>query len=75
MPYPRFLFFNLFGGLLWASGVVTAGYYLGEAADGYLLPIVLAIILVSVAPPAMHVLKDYLAHRRAHAADVPHIKA
>ncbi|MEW6580625.1 MAG: VTT domain-containing protein [Chloroflexota bacterium] len=75
MHYPRFLFFNLFGGLLWAVGVVSAGYYLGEAADGYLLPIVLAIILVSVAPPAFHVLKDYLAHRRARAADVPHIEA
>ncbi len=75
MHYPRFLFFNFFGGLLWAVGVVSAGYYLGEAADGYLLPIVLAIILVSVAPPAFHVLKDYLAHRRARAADVPHIEA
>jgi membrane-associated protein len=75
MHYPRFLFFNVFGGLLWATGVVTAGYYLGEAADGYLMPIVLAIIVVSVTPPALHVLKDYLAQRRARAADVPHIEA
>ncbi|MCL4238095.1 MAG: VTT domain-containing protein [Anaerolineae bacterium] len=75
MHYPRFLFFNVIGGLLWAVGVVSAGYYLGEAADGYLLPIVLAIILVSVTPPAIHVLKDYLARRRARVADVPHIEA
>ncbi|MCZ7540674.1 MAG: VTT domain-containing protein [Anaerolineae bacterium] len=68
MHYPRFLSFNVIGGLLWAVGIVSAGYYLGEAADGYLLPIVLAIIFVSVAPPVLHVLKDYLAQRRARKA-------
>jgi len=62
------------GGLFWATGVVSAGYYLGEAADGYLMPIVVAIILVSVAPPALHVLKEYLAQRRARATDVPNIE-
>jgi len=74
MHYPRFLSFNVIGGLFWATGVVSAGYYLGEAADGYLMPIVVAIILVSVAPPALHVLKEYLAQRRARATDVPNIE-
>jgi len=74
MHYPRFLSFNVIGGLFWATGVVSAGYYLGEAADGYLMPIVGAIILVSVAPPALHVLKEYLAQRRARATDVPNIE-
>ncbi len=74
MHYPRFLFFNLFGGLFWAVGVVSAGYYLGEAADGYLLPIVVAIILVSIAPPAIHVLKDYLAQRRARRDAAPEVE-
>jgi len=74
MHYPRFLSFNVIGGLFWAVGVVSAGYYLGEAADGYLLPIVVAIILVSVAPPALHVLKDYLAQRRARRAATPEVE-
>jgi len=74
MHYPRFLSFNVIGGLFWATGVVSAGYYLGEAADGYLMPIVVAIILVSVAPPALHVLKEYLAQRRARSTDVPNIE-
>jgi membrane-associated protein len=71
MHYGRFLSFNIFGGLFWATGVVSAGYFLGEAADGYLMPIVIIIILVSVAPPALHVLKDYLAQRRARQAHAP----
>ncbi len=71
MHYGRFLSFNIFGGLFWAAGVVSAGYFLGEAADGYLMPIVIIIILVSVTPPALHVLKDYLAQRRARQAHAP----
>ncbi len=71
MHYGRFISFNVFGGLFWAVGVVSAGYFLGEAADGYLMPIVIIIILVSVAPPALHVLKDYLAQRRARQAHAP----
>jgi membrane-associated protein len=65
MHYPRFLSYNLVGGLMWAVGVVSAGYFLGEAADGYLTPIILIIIIVSVLPPAIHVGRDYLNERRA----------
>ncbi len=61
MAYRRFVFFNLFGGLLWAIGVSMAGYFLGSLipdVDRYLLPIVAVIILISVAPTAYHVLKE-----------------
>jgi len=71
MHYGRFLSFNVFGGLLWAVGVTSAGYFLGETADGYLLPIVVVIILVSVLPPALHVAKDYLSGRRSRQASIP----
>lgn len=64
MHYRNFLVYNLLGGFLWAVGVVSAGYFLGEAADGYLMPIIIVIILVSVMPPALHVAKEYLADRR-----------
>lgn len=60
MNYTTFLFYNLFGGFLWAVGVTVAGYYLGN------IPIVkenfeifiLGIIFVSVLPVAWHILKD-----------------
>lgn len=64
MNYRRFLSYNVFGGVGWAVGVVSAGYFLGEAAQGYLTPIIVGIILVSVAPMAYHLLKEYLAQRR-----------
>lgn len=61
MHYPRFLAFNLAGGLLWAVGVTLAGYFLGSAIpdiDRYLLPIVILIVLLSVAPAALHLLRE-----------------
>jgi membrane-associated protein len=68
MHYPRFLIYNVLGGLLWATGWVTAGYFLGDAANAYLFPILVLIIVVSVLPPAIHILRDYLADRRAKRA-------
>lgn len=65
MHYRRFVSYNIVGGFMWAVGVTSAGYFAGEAADGYLLPIIALIIIVSVLPPAIHVLRDYLSERRA----------
>jgi membrane-associated protein len=68
MHYRRFLSYNVFGGLFWATGVLTAGYLLGEAAQGYLMPIIAVIIIVSVLPPAVHILRDVLSQRRERKA-------
>ncbi len=73
MHYPRFISYNLIGGLLWATGVVSAGYFLGDAADAYIMPIVLVIIVVSVLPPAIHVLREALAERRRRRAVIESI--
>jgi membrane-associated protein len=65
MPYRTFLMFNLAGAFLWAGGVTYAGYYIGEIlhrigieVDTILLPIILLIVLASILPPAIHILKD-----------------
>jgi membrane-associated protein len=61
MHYRTFVTYNLVGGLLWAVGVTLAGYFLGNAipdVDKYLLPIVILIILVSVLPGIIHILRD-----------------
>ncbi len=68
MHYNTFLAYNAIGGLLWAVGVTTAGYLLGEAAEGYLMPLIVLIIVVSVLPPGLHVLRDVLASRKAKRA-------
>lgn len=61
MDYKVFLTYNLIGGLIWAVGVQVAGYYLGKLipdVDKYLLPIVVVIVLSSVAPHIWHFIRD-----------------
>lgn len=61
MQYRRFVFFNLFGAVLWAIGVTLSGFYLGNLipdVDKYLLPIVGLIIIASVLPAVHHALVD-----------------
>ena len=61
MEYRKFLTYNIIGGLLWGVGVTLAGYLLGSVipdVDKYLLPIIILIVVVSVAPSVWHVLKD-----------------
>jgi len=61
MNYKRFVTFNFVGGVLWAIGLNLAGYFLGSLipdVDKYLLPIVILIIVASVAPSIIHILKD-----------------
>lgn len=61
MHYPTFVVYNLIGGVLWAIGLTLAGYFLGNLipdVDRYLLPIIVLIIIVSVAPQAFHILRN-----------------
>lgn len=61
MKYSTFLFYNIFGGLLWAVGITLSGFYLGKLipdVDKFLLPIIGFIIIVSVAPGIYHIFKD-----------------
>lgn len=68
MRYRRFVLANVCGAALWAVGVTLAGYWLGSVIPGvdrYLLPIVLGIILLSLAPSAVHVWQERRAVRSA----------
>lgn len=71
MESRTFLMFNMLGALLWATGVSVAGYFLGSilGKDGqkYLLPIVAAIIVISLIPPLLELRK----HRRQAKAEGP----
>jgi membrane-associated protein len=53
MRYRTFVTFNVIGGLIWAVGVTTLGYILGETVpniDKYLLPAIAVIIVLSLVP-------------------------
>lgn len=61
MSYPRFLAYNVVGGAFWVVGLTALGYYLGSAipdVDRYLLPIIVAIIVLSALPTALHVFRN-----------------
>ncbi|MDO8463136.1 MAG: VTT domain-containing protein [bacterium] len=77
MRYPTFLLYNVIGGIIWATGVPFAGYALGQRIpniDHYLAPIVIAIVLASIAPAAWHLLRDP-AERAKAAAGLRAIRA
>jgi membrane-associated protein len=61
MTYRSFLIYNVVGGVLWAVGLTAMGFALGHVIpepDKYLLPIIILIVLISVAPAGIHALKD-----------------
>jgi len=65
MKYKTFIAYNLIGGALWTIGITGLGYLLGAwftklgyDIDQVILPIVAIIILLSIAPPVIHILKD-----------------
>ena len=66
-PARKFLFWNVLGAVIWTELVLGAGYVLGNKISGsidkYLLPIIALIILVSVLPVALEVLKEWRTKR------------
>ena len=70
MEYRTFVTFNVVGGLLWAVGVTTLGYLLGETfpwIEEYLLPVIGVIILLSVLPVAYELIKARRTNRESGA--------
>lgn len=62
MPYSSFLFYNVFGGAIWALGLPLLGFYLGRVIpdiDRYLIPLVLAIVILTSIPGVFHFLRAY----------------
>jgi membrane-associated protein len=73
MPAGRFLVYNVIGGVLWADGILLAGYLsarklrdtVGAAnIDKYLLPAIAVIVIVSVIPIFVEVLRNRRQRRR-----------
>ena len=65
MPYSRFLPYSIFGGLLWISSMVLAGYFLGGIVEralnikleDHIEKVVIVVVLLSLLPPIIEVLK------------------
>jgi membrane-associated protein len=65
MRYRTFLSFNLLGGFLWAVGITTLGYFLGEVSwiESNIELAAVAIVAVSLLPVAIELIR----HRRSAA--------
>ena len=66
MDYGRFVVYTAIGAVVWAVGMLWLGYFLGSLipdAGKYLEYIVALIILVSIAPPIIHLLRERSAKR------------
>jgi len=62
MHYPTFLSYNIVGAALWAGGMTFLGFAFGSlipSPDKYLLPVVAAIIVVSIAPALWKVWREH----------------
>lgn len=61
VPAKTFTAWQMLGGLLWSVGVTLAGYVLGSSVPGidqYLLPIVALVVIVSLIPLGLELLRD-----------------
>ena len=66
MTYPRFLSYNIVGGVAWITSLVYAGYLFGNIpwVKENLTYIVLAIVVVSLIPAVSTFIKERRAQRR-----------
>lgn len=67
MDYPRFLSFNIIGGIVWITLFLFAGYFFGNipVIQRNFEYVVIGIIFVSLLPPIL----EWIKHRRESAAN------
>ena len=62
VPLKTFMFWNIIGAIIWTDGILLLGYILGERIEGsidkYLLPIIGLIILLSLLPIFLEILRE-----------------
>jgi membrane-associated protein len=69
MPARRFFVYNVIGGVLWTDGVLLVGYGLAKQlshipnVDRYILPAVLLIVLISISPILVEIVRGWRARR------------
>ncbi len=63
IPPRKFLFWNIVGAIIWTEGVALIGYTIGNKLEGsvdkYLLPIIGLIVLLSLAPVVLEIIREW----------------
>lgn len=60
MPYPRYLTYDIFGGVFWATGLILLSYFLGRTIPNIterVHYVIAVVILLSVLPAIISVLR------------------
>ncbi|MEU4557205.1 DedA family protein [Actinoplanes sp. NPDC023936] len=78
MPARQFFIWNVVGAILWTDGIILIGYLLaqqiydaiGDQIDHYILPVVALIVLISVLPILIEILRERK-HKKNAPADGP----
>jgi membrane-associated protein len=67
MTYSRFVTYNIAGGLLWTALFIFGGYYFGNLplVKRHFTLVILAIIILSILPPVIEILRGYRQKARA----------
>jgi membrane-associated protein len=71
MEYRKFVSYNVFGGVLWVSGLTFAGYGLGRSIpniERHIHLVIAIVIFLSILPPIIEMAKSWSASRRVDAA-------
>jgi membrane-associated protein len=65
MPYGRFIFWNVAGGVVWVTSLLWIGYFIGQTAFADRLDkVIVLVILISFLPIVFGVLKRWLTKRK-----------
>lgn len=74
MSYARFIAYNVIGGIAWVGICLSAGYWFGDkkiVQENFSL-VIIAIVLISVAPAVVEVLRGWLKSRAAAKSEAGH---
>ena len=62
IPAKKFFIWNVIGSYIWTVGIISVGYLLGEKLEGsvdkYLLPIVVFIVVASLMPLLLELIRS-----------------
>lgn len=66
MSFAQFMIYNLAGAIVWGVTICLLGYYIGSKIpniDHYVLPVIVAIVVVSLAPSLWHLWRRHRSAR------------
>jgi membrane-associated protein len=75
MRFSLYLLYSIIGGVLWTTGLILTGYWLGhisfvrDTVEPLIDPILIGIVVLSLLPVTIHFLRARRADRRTAAAN------